>query len=42
MVSPIMERIIKKNEHKKNEMSGPLAVPKFLKCLPYFVGPVSI
>lgn len=23
-------------------MSGPLAVPKFLKCLPYFVGPVSI
>jgi hypothetical protein len=23
-------------------MSGPLAVPKFLRCLPYFVGPVSI
>jgi len=23
-------------------MSGPLAVPKFLKCIPYFVGPVNI
>lgn len=23
-------------------MSGPLAVPKFLKCIPFFIGPVNI
>lgn len=42
LVSPIMERIIRKNEKKKSEMSGPLAVPKFLKCIPYFIGAVSV
>lgn len=28
--------------NKKKEFSGPLAVPKFLKCLPYFKGTVSV
>lgn len=41
------ERIINKNKfldsnNKKKELSGPLAVPKILNCLPYFRGHVAV
>jgi hypothetical protein len=43
-LSPLMEKIINKNKflERKKELSGPLAVPKFLKCLPYFRGHVAV
>lgn len=43
-ISQLMEKIINKNKflERKKELSGPLAVPKFLKCLPYFRGHVAV
>jgi hypothetical protein len=42
-----MNRIIDKNHfldnnNKKRDLSGPLAVPSILKCLPYFKGSVAV
>lgn len=44
MNSPITDKIVAKNKfyQKKKELSGPLAVPKSLKCLPYFKGTVTV
>lgn len=46
-VSPMMERIIKKNKYeemssKRKDLPGPLAVPEFIKCLPYFRGKINV
>ena len=42
-----MERIIKKNKYdelstKRKDLPGPLAVPEFIKCLPYFRGKMTV
>ena len=47
LLSHLSSNIISKNKffdkaNKKKEFSGPLAVPKILKCLPYFKGIVSV
>lgn len=46
MISPLTEKIMKKNHYdekaKKKELSGPLCVPKFIKCVPYFYGKLFI
>lgn len=47
LISNLTTRIINKNDildkaNKKKDFSGPLAVPKILKCLPFFKGTVSV
>ena len=47
LMSSVTAKIINKNNildksNRKKEFSGPLAVPKILKCLPYFKGFVSV
>lgn len=46
-ISSLTEKIINKNKfadsnNKKKELLGPLAVPSFLKCIPYFRGTVAV
>lgn len=47
VVSELTEKIIKKNKFidpnaKRKELTGPLAVPKILNCLPFFRGNVAV
>jgi hypothetical protein len=47
LMSSVTSKIVNKNNildksNKKKEFSGPLAVPKILKCLPYFKGTVAV
>ncbi len=46
-MSTLTEKIVNKNKfadfnNKKKELLGPLAVPAFLKCIPYFRGTVAV
>lgn len=42
----MMERIVKKNKYedmaKRKDLPGPLAVPEFIRCLPYFRGKMTV
>jgi hypothetical protein len=47
IISALTEKIINKNKfldssNKKKDLSGPLAVPKFLNCQPFFRGHVAV